>query len=501
MSTFSKEKEALLRGRMPPRLPKKQALSSSTAKRHRVPAVDLDENPFCQDRQLADELALMKLNKNPQLHAPTAAGVLGRLDRAAAATTSGAHHGEAAPPPRPFGKRSAIEAATDASGPGGFDAITTHGIIVAASASAARRDKARLHALAATRRERGGKQGQGQGGGLSAAAASARRLQRRAPKVPTFGHRPKSASRHFAPATGGRTAHQALEPSSAGVGMSLAELRNMLVGGGAAPFAGVPEPAFEDEGEEEEGEFGGGGWEVAGTGGAPMLSAPPPSTLGRGPQQQQQQSAQSAAAAAAALDDTYDPMVPKTFHLEAKDWTPEDLDASFLQTHPDVLDTLQSLEPRTAARQAAAARDLTARAAAEAGFNNTLYQSPLVRPDIVNFGPDPSEGYRHRIERFRARAAGAIMHPLCQGKQHNDALQMASGPTPLPMPAFGGNDDLSHAPPKDARQRDEAAHIKALMAKEKARQRRLEKRLREHTRMAADDRIVEQMTSKQSYVD
>ena len=132
---------------MPPRLPKKQALSSSTAKRYRVPAVDLDENPFCQDRQLADELALMKLNKNPQLHAPTAAGVLGRLDRAAAATTSGAHHGEAAPPPRPFGQRSAIEAATDASGPDGFGAITTHGIMVAASASAAsgRKGNRRLH--------------------------------------------------------------------------------------------------------------------------------------------------------------------------------------------------------------------------------------------------------------------------------------------------------------------------------------------------------------------
>ena len=69
----------------------------------------------------------------------------------------------------------------------------------------------------------------------------------------------------------------------------------------------------------------------------------------------------------------------------------------------------------------------------EDGFNNTIYQTPLVRPDIVNFGPDPSEGYRHRIERFRARAAGSTRHPLCEGKQHNDALQMAAGPTPLPM--------------------------------------------------------------------
>ena len=55
-----------------PRLPKKKALSSTTAKRHRVPQVDVDVNPFCQDRQLDDELALMALNRNPQLLQPTA---------------------------------------------------------------------------------------------------------------------------------------------------------------------------------------------------------------------------------------------------------------------------------------------------------------------------------------------------------------------------------------------------------------------------------------------
>ena len=467
----------------PPRLPEKKkkgasALSATAVKRLRVPAVDLDANPFCQDRQLADELALMALNKNPQLHAPTAAAVLARLDAAAAAASSGAHHGVAPPPPRPFGRRSAIEAATDASGPEGFDAITTHGILQAATASAARRE----HAM---EKRRGG------GGGSGGAGGSQRLSSNRpAPKVPTFGHRPGSASRHFAPASGGRTKHVPREAGANGAaggsaGMSFAELQHML-GGGKAPFDGLPPPAMVGEGKGSEDK-------VIGKVGAPTLGAPPSTLGGDG-------GSSGAAAAAAAFDDTYDPLAPsQPFTLEAQTWTPEDLGAEFLETHPDVLDTLHSLEPRTAARQRASAARAAAAKAREEGFNNTIYQTPLVRPDIVNFGPDPSEGYRHRIERFRARAAGSTRHPLCEGKQANDAKQMAAGPTPLPMAAFGGNENLDFAPPKDKRQRDEAAHIKTLMAKERSRQARLEKRLRQHTRMAADDRIVEQMSRKERY--
>lgn len=45
----------------------KIAVASSTHRlRHRIPTVDIDANPFCQDRQLRDEVEKYVINKNPR---------------------------------------------------------------------------------------------------------------------------------------------------------------------------------------------------------------------------------------------------------------------------------------------------------------------------------------------------------------------------------------------------------------------------------------------------
>ena len=131
-----------------------------------------------------------------------------------------------------------------------------------------------------------------------------------------------------------------------------------------------------------------------------------------------------------------------------------------------------------------------ARREAETGWDNSLIVSPQVRPDVVNFPPDPSEPYRERITRFRTKAAGTALHPLCQSKQVNDKVEMLEGKQPHDR--FGS--DLSMAPPRTKRQQREARHIRGLLKIKEKRQERLDKLVTEHKRMEADDRIVAQMT-------
>ncbi|OQR88088.1 hypothetical protein ACHHYP_07576 [Achlya hypogyna] len=155
------------------------AFSTLSKKRLRVPQADAD-NPFCADRQVADASSLARLNKNPQLNAPTGRGSTVRVN------------------PRNHSENRVTSPAA-ALFPAYAPSLPTR-----QSAG----DVLRQHA-----------------------AAKALIVDSKRPIV-TFGHRPKSASRSFDPASlrlnAAAEGSATQKPAPANVGMSAASLRALL---------------------------------------------------------------------------------------------------------------------------------------------------------------------------------------------------------------------------------------------------------------------------------
>ncbi|ETW02747.1 hypothetical protein H310_05246 [Aphanomyces invadans] len=171
------------------------ALSTLSKKRTRVPKID-DDNPFCTDRQLQDDIALAAFNKNPQLNAK-------RTPFTTPRTAQNPHnHTDIRVPPQRQ--------------PHVFhDANSSH-VAVSFPAYHASISIAKPYA-ASTRR-------------------SSPPTQHEAVKKPiTFGHRPTSASRHFNPVTSELNASAAFakkkplrQTGGIAIGMSAESLKGLL---------------------------------------------------------------------------------------------------------------------------------------------------------------------------------------------------------------------------------------------------------------------------------
>ncbi|ETV82099.1 hypothetical protein H257_05609 [Aphanomyces astaci] len=172
------------------------ALSTLSKKRVREPKVD-EDNPFCTDRQLQDEISLRNFNKNPQLHTT-------KLSPFATPRTQNPHnHTDIHLPPERLPHVQINKEQNSASLAVNFPAYN------ASMTIATQRHPSRSKASPST--------------------------QHSLKKPVTFGHRPTSASRHFNPVTSELNASAAFhnklprkQARGVAIGMSADRLKALL---------------------------------------------------------------------------------------------------------------------------------------------------------------------------------------------------------------------------------------------------------------------------------